>query len=257
MSELFGADYAQAYDAVYAGKDYEAECDLVERVFAEHGARRVNRVLDLGCGTGGHAIPLARRGYNVVGVDRSASMLAEARAKAADVEPLPSFVEADIRDLALEAGFDAALMLFAVLSYQLENEDVISALSSARRHLAPGALLVFDVWFGPAVLTQRPSRREVSVGELVRTSWGELDALRDRCSVSIELATQRGEVVAREEHVVRYFFPHELELLLDLTGFELLRLGAFPGIDRAPDETSWNVFGAARAAGDTPLRSSR
>lgn len=257
MSELFGAGYAEAYDAVYAAKDYEAECDLVERAFAEHSARTVKRILDLGCGTGGHAIPLARRGYEVVGVDRSASMLAEARAKAVDVEPRPSFVEADIRDLALEAEFDAALMLFAVLSYQLENKDVIGALSSARRRLVPGALLLFDVWFGPAVLTQGPSRREVRVGELVRTSSGELDALRDRCSVSIELATRRGDVVAREEHVVRYFFPNELELLLDLAGFELLRLAAFPEIDRAADETSWNVFAAARAAGDRPLRSSR
>src|SRR5260370_41240685 len=76
---VFGADYANAYDVLYQDKDYASECDLIERVFAEYAAgRRVKGVLDLGCGTGGHAVPLAERGYEVVGVDRSAEMLRHA-----------------------------------------------------------------------------------------------------------------------------------------------------------------------------------
>lgn len=247
MSDVFGAEYAAAYDAVYAEKDYEGECDLVERLLVEHAAGADARILDLGCGTGGHAIPLARRGYRVVGVDRSGPMLAEARAKAEETGVGPEFVEGDIRDLSLAAEFDAALMLFAVLSYQLEEDDVLAALRSARRHLRAGGLLVFDVWFGPAVLAQRPSRRVSTIGELVRTSWGELDAARARCTVTVELATESGEIVSREEHVVRYFFPEELGRLLDASGFGLLRLGAFPDIDRPVDETTWNAAVVARA----------
>lgn len=255
MTEVFGPGYAEAYDAVYGGKDYEAECDLVERLFAKHGSRSIERVLDLGCGTGGHAVPLARRGYTVVGVDRSPSMLAAARGKARDVSPPPSFVEADVREVSLGTVFDAGLMLFAVLSYQLENEDVLAALRSARRHLAPGGLLLFDVWFGPAVLTQRPSRREARIpvegGELLRASSGELDVLRDRCTVHIAVSrVANGRVVSasEEEHTVRYFFPHELELLLEAAEFELLQLAAFPDVDRAPDDSTWNALVVARAA---------
>src|SRR5205814_7072190 len=80
---LFGPLYASAYDALHEDKDYERECDLFERTFDELAAGGVRRVLDLGCGTGGHAIPLARRGYDVVGVDRSEAMLARAADKAA------------------------------------------------------------------------------------------------------------------------------------------------------------------------------
>jgi hypothetical protein len=50
-----------------------------------------------------------------------------------------------------------------------------------------------------------------------------------------------------QEHVVRYFFPLELDMFLESAGFKLLRLGAFPEFERDPDENSWNALAAARA----------
>jgi hypothetical protein len=50
-----------------------------------------------------------------------------------------------------------------------------------------------------------------------------------------------------ETHLMRYFFPLELNLFFECCGFALLRLGAFPEFDRDPDETTWNVCGVARA----------
>ena len=75
---VFGS-YAQFYDILYQDKDYEAECDFLEQIFDRYAPGPVRTILDLGCGTGGHTLPLARRGYEVVGVDRSEKMLAEAR----------------------------------------------------------------------------------------------------------------------------------------------------------------------------------
>jgi len=71
MNTVFGSEYAGAYDAIYGDKDYAAECDLVERIFKTYGYGVVQSVMDLGCGTGGHALPLAERGYEVSGIDRS------------------------------------------------------------------------------------------------------------------------------------------------------------------------------------------
>jgi len=62
-------DYASAYDFLYQDKDYEKECDFIESIFVRYSGN-VKRVLDLGCGTGGHALILVRRGYHIVGVDR-------------------------------------------------------------------------------------------------------------------------------------------------------------------------------------------
>ena len=82
MTAPFGPVYAEHYDLFYQHKDYEAGCSFVEAIFQRFAGQPVRSILDLGCGTGGHALRLAQRGYAVTGVDRSAAMLAEARHEA-------------------------------------------------------------------------------------------------------------------------------------------------------------------------------
>src|SRR3989304_6740337 len=75
--------FAQYYDFIYHSLvDYEGDVDFAERIFRRFMGRRVESVLDLGCGTGHHAIPFARLGYDVTGLDLSTQMLAYARRKA-------------------------------------------------------------------------------------------------------------------------------------------------------------------------------
>jgi SAM-dependent methyltransferase len=247
---VFSNDYAAAYDVLYQDKDYLAECDLIERVFNTYGDGPVRRVLDLGCGTGAHAVPLAQRGYAVTGVDRSPQMLERARAHGSAAR----FLLSDIGALDLGETFEAALMMFAVLGYQVGNVAVQAALATARRHLRPGGLFFCDFWYGPAVLAERPSERVKVIdtldGQVIRVASGELDARRNMCSVSyrvwrLEAARLVSEV--RERHEMRYFFAPELELLLSAASFDLLRLGAFPNLDAEPTESTWNVALVARA----------
>jgi SAM-dependent methyltransferase len=256
MSQLFGSVYADSYDTLYQDKDYSAECDLIEKQFQEYCTSGVRSVLDLGCGTGNHAVPLAERGYKVTGVDRSPEMIAQAHQKAS----LPASSGnltlhcTDIRDLNLSQKFDAVLLMFAVLGYQLSNQDVVSTLSTARRHLEPGGLLVLDVWYGPAVLFNRPSQRVKVVnsdhGQVLRVSSGTLDTRRHLCHVDYLLWILEGNRLVRnaeESHSMRYFFPLELEFFLQSTGFSPVRLGPFPEFKNDPDETTWNVVQVAKA----------
>ncbi len=74
-NQIFGSVYAEEYDLFYKDKDYEAECDMIEEIFRSHAGGQVSTILDLGCGTGNHAISLAHRGYKVTGVDRSSEMV--------------------------------------------------------------------------------------------------------------------------------------------------------------------------------------
>jgi SAM-dependent methyltransferase len=150
--------------------------------------------------------------------------------------------------------FDAVLLMFAVLSYQLDNAGVTAALRTARRHLRSGGLLLFDVWYGPAVLFQRPSERVKTIptltGKISRASSSELDTSRHVCTVRFHIWKFDAERLSSEtveEHTVRYFFPLELNLFLESTGFNPTRLGAFPDFERDPDEKSWNVLAVARA----------
>ena len=65
MSEVFGSAYANVYDALYHDKDYSAECDMIEGILKRYGESPVRSILDLGCGTGNHAVPFAERGYDL------------------------------------------------------------------------------------------------------------------------------------------------------------------------------------------------
>jgi SAM-dependent methyltransferase len=248
---VFGENYAAAYDELYKDKDYAAECDLVEDVFRAHARRPVKRVLDLGCGTGGHAARLAERGYAVVGVDRSEDMLARARERRSSAQ----FRQGDIASTDLGESFDAVLVMFAVLGYLTDNAAVAGALTGARRHLTAGGLLFADVWYGPAVLAQRPSERVKVIatpggGQVIRAASSELDARRDVCTVHYRLwRLEGGKLIAevREEHPMRYFFEPELQAFLSAAGFELVRIGGFPDLGEEPSERTWNVAFVARA----------
>ncbi len=256
MNRIFGPGYAEAYDLLYSDKDYLSECALVERIFETQSHSRINSVIDFGCGTGNHAIPLAVRGYNVLGVDLHEEMLEQARKKLQKHAPTANvqFVQGDIRNIDLDKHFDAALILFAVLGYQNTNNEVLAALKSVRHHLHPGGLVLFDVWYGPAVLVNKPSARlkeiPTSQGKILRVASGELNTRTHICKVQYHLwEIENGSVVAeiKEEHNMRYFFYQELSLFLQQSGFELIRIGGFPQFEHDPDETTWNVMGVARA----------
>jgi SAM-dependent methyltransferase len=167
-------------------------------------------------------------------------MLAEAERKGVRL------IQSDLKELELEETFDAAIMMFAVLGYQLTNDDVDAALRAAHRHLRPGALLIFDCWYGPAVLAQKPSDRTIVVdtsnGPITRRSTATLDVCRRVCNVTFHIDPD-----LTETHTVRYFFADEILRFVKSAGFDLLRFGAFPEFDRDPGPDTWNVMAVARS----------
>jgi len=253
--QVFGRVYADQYDLLYSDKDYEAECDILEEVFRRYGDGNVRAILDLGCGTGNHAVLLGRRGYQVIGVDRSADMIRIARDKAKS-QGLTEIVfkQGDIRDVDLGQTFDVVLMMFAVLGYQLTNDNVLAVLRNARRHLRHRGILVFDVWYGPAVLTLRPSDRVKLIPNgderLLRVASGRLDVRHHICEVTyhlFHLVSDRVKSEVEEVHRMRYFFPMELELFLSSARLEMVALTAFPHLEQEASDLTWNVLIIARA----------
>lgn len=249
---VFGA-YASFYDALYADKDYARECDFIEQVWATHATAPVRTVLDLGCGTGGHAFPLVQRGYAVTGVDRSVEMLAVARHKR-DGQRVPLVLhEADICDLALAQVYDAVISMFAVMSYQCESTDLLAAFRAAARHLAPGGLFLFDVWFGPAVLHDPPIDRykiiEQDGERIVRFAHPEMALLRQVVTVHYRVWRLRGARLLDEtveQHPMRFCFPQELVYLLAQAGFDVLDLCPFARLGVPADEHAWTISVVAR-----------
>lgn len=251
---IFDSAHADQYDLFHREKDYRSECDLIEETFRRFKSERVRTIADFGCGTGSHAIPLAERGYSVTGIDRSRSMLEVAKQKAVKGGFTVRWVEGDVREIWLNELFDAALLMFAVLGYMARNEDVAAALRNIRAHLRPGGLLAFDVWYGPAVLAIKPSNRvrefPTQSGKIVRRSVSTLDTRHHECRVDYHLQTfESGKLVSESEesHVVRYYFPLELEAHLAHAGFALASLTEFPSMDKPVGDAAWNAYVVARA----------
>lgn len=132
------------------------EMPFIERTLREADARRV---IDIACGTGMHAIELARRGYKVVGADPSAPMIERARENASDAGVEARFLVAGFGELAeklaLSGQFDAALCLGNSLPHALGAGDLDDALADFAAVLRPGGLLLIQSRNFDAVLARR------------------------------------------------------------------------------------------------------
>lgn len=255
----FGGAYAAAYDALYKTKDYDAECAFVRAAFARHGQGSTQRLLDLGCGTGGHVLPMARLGHEVVGIDRSAAMIELAQTKLAAcsdaaVRSRVSFKVGDVVEARGGQDFDAAIMMFAVMGYITQTARVAQLLKNVRAQLRTGGLFVADFWYGPAVLTDRPGDRvrviEQDRRTTIRATQTTLDTTTQVAKVRFELFDwQDGAKLERsiEIHEMRYFFAQELGLLCDGAGLQIVQLCPFLSLDAELGESTWNAAMIARA----------
>ncbi len=222
---VFGA-YSRYYDLFYRDKDYAGEADYVHGLIRRFHPAAAS-LLDLGCGTGRHARLLAEKGYRVAGVDRSAEMLAVAgQAAPAGV----TFHHGDLRTVRLGETFDVVVSLFHVISYQTGNQDLRAAFATVREHLVPGGLFIFDCWYGPAVLTDRPVVRvkrledgTTAVTRVVEPVLHPNDNLVDLHYQVLVRDKAAGTVDELSEiHQIRYLFRPELELLLNAAGLSLV-----------------------------------
>jgi SAM-dependent methyltransferase len=248
---LFGKDYAAIYDALYKDQQFLAEARAVSELAAELVQKSGKAdLLDLGCGTGNHS-QYFKKDFNVVGVDLSDEMLAIARQKVPEVK----FQQGNARTFNLDQQFDVVAMMSAVLGYQHANEEVIATLRNVRSHLRPGGMFVFDVWYGPAILLEKPAPRlrEISYNgtHILRSMTPKLCAEKSTvtCHYKWWVPTE-GKLETREEwHTQRYFFPNEVKLLLEMTGFQLFRFGRPGHAYRPIEDLDRDVMFVAKAVG--------
>ncbi|NPC95356.1 bifunctional 2-polyprenyl-6-hydroxyphenol methylase/3-demethylubiquinol 3-O-methyltransferase UbiG [Nocardioides sp. zg-DK7169] len=235
MSEQFYSD-ARLYDRLFPGGKqsldfYGAEAD-------RHGGR----VLELGCGTGHKLIPIASAGHPCTGLDLSPQMLTEARRKAIARGVAVEWLQGDMRDFDLGRTFDLVFIAANSLLHLQGADDLVGCLRSVRRHLAPGARLVFDV-FNPSVLMLaradgvRRRRDELSFVDpdrgVVHVDVEETyDAAAQVTAGTWYFSTDAEADFVVAPLVMRSIFPQELPLLLTLGGLRVVE--RFGDWSRAP-----------------------
>jgi len=240
--------FARYYDLIYHGLvNYEGDVDFLENVFQRFHIDP-KTVLDLGCGTGNHDLPLARRGYRVTGIDRSREMLSLARKKGATLRPRPRFVHADMRSFRLGERFDVAICMFGAFGYLLTQRDALQSLRSIRTHLEPKGFFVFEFWHGPAA---RPSpfqtwthiaKKDI---EIVRLDEARFDPRTGRLPVEFRFFVfGAGRVLDRfdELHTIQTYTVRGMRELLRRGGFNLLGTFAATNVKKGFQPVSRNTF---------------
>lgn len=247
-------DLSRVYDALYRDKDYGAETRYVDALIRKHrpGARTV---LDIGCGTGKHALALMSHGYQVTGVDRSAEMIAIAQQAAAGA-PGASFAVGDATTARLGRRFDVVTLLFHVMSYLTSNADLRAAAETIAAHLSDDSLFLFDFWHGPGVFQDPPTDRvkrgetgELKVERRTTSHWAIPDNRID-VRFEFEVTEKRDGSLRRfeEVHPMRYFFQPELRLVLENAGLEPLAFLDWMSVDRPLSDRSWYGIVVGRKA---------
>ncbi len=246
-------DYAYYYNAFYQDKDYVAEAVQIDFLLKKYG-KDISTVINYGCGTGRHDIELAKMGYHCTGIDMSELMIEIANNNVRNQDMGIFFSTEDIRKFESKIQYDAVISLFHVMSYQNKNEDILSAFRSARSALNSGGLFLFDVWYGPGVLNDKPCVRVKDIEDeknklirIARPIMYDKDNVVDVCYEVFIIDKETGETkVIHETHSMRYFFRPELNFYLKETGFELIDNLDCKTLGKT-DYNSWTSYFIARA----------
>src|SRR5262249_23150674 len=145
--------------------------------------------------------------------------------------------------------FDAVISLFHVVSYQASDEALQAVFEVAEGHLRPSGVFLFDVWHGPAVVSQGPSDRVKEIADdrhrVRRTCRPQLDSTRKNVKVGYDFGCEErhsGQTIRfNEEHVMRYLFPDELNLIARRCGLRQVSSEEF-FTAQPPSTSTWSVL---------------
>ena len=225
-------DWADIYDSVFSYVVNDIPFYVNEARNAE------GLILELGCGTGRVAIPMALSGARVIGIDSSAAMLERAREKAYETDASNlTLVQADIRDFELEEKFSLVVIPFRGFLSLLSVEDELRTLSNIKRHLEPGGKVALDIFVPDLnMLVQEgdvpyhfrdvidPATRQ----RLVIWNQASYDPFNQIMSIrtTIEKLDDLGNVSSKmyRDFSLRYIFRWEMHHLLRACGFDVLAL---------------------------------
>lgn len=213
------------YDLVHdALTDAEADVAFLQDVFARDATRPVRRVLDLGCGTGTHAILLAKAGYRVDALDASEGQLAVARRKAVEAGVHVAYHAADIRAPPPAGEWDAIVSLNHSFTYVLDDEAAERALAALAARVPAGGVLALEAWSAGGLRPAKTfDRYETPDGaEVVRLM--ERAVTGGVLYMSVETLVLEGARVARrvrESHRMRARTASETRALVERAGWRV------------------------------------
>lgn len=241
--------YARIYDIIYRDKDYLRESLFLKKVFRLYSKRQVKDVLDVACGTAGHAIELSKLGFSLYAQDGSKEMLEIAREKCIGRNFRVRFLgHMPMQKFRHKRKFDAAIAMFSSLDYLVKESDLRAALRNIHCCLKENGIFVFDYWNKECVLKDFTAFKKTQLKSgnerVLRTSRTVLDKKNDTAKINYLcdfLKGGRSLFKIRELHRMKYFSQETIKRFLINSGFTVLGCFPFMKIGKKVTPKTWNV----------------
>jgi len=240
---------AEVYDRLMEDMPYDQWVSFARQAWERFGSGEVRSIVDLGCGTGSTALPLAKLGYDVIGIDISESMLSIASSKGIEAGPLKGdvrWVNQDMCDWAMPGEADAVVSFCDSLNYVTEEDDVKRAFQATYNNLRSGGVFLFDVLHVRQFEHYAETQPFAYDDEDISYIWfSDYDEERQEIEHQLTLFVRQlsGGLYERidEEHVERAYDPDWLERMLKEAGFG--HVEQFADFEwQSPDEESRRIF---------------
>ena len=250
----YSGRHSELYDLFYADKPYEAEAAFIDRCLREYSVGPTNKLLELACGTGTHALLLEKHGYDIVATDYSQDMIERAKQKASKASSRVDFRLQDMAQLDVSgAPFDAVYSLFDSIGYVATNESLEKVFRGVHKHLRPDGLFIFEFWHAAAMLRHydpvRVRRWKTDDSLILRISETTLDCVNQLSHVSYsiyELKRDGTYSSLTETQVNRYFLVPDMAAWLTRNGFAPVKFFAGFNNDETISDETWHIVAVAR-----------
>jgi SAM-dependent methyltransferase len=216
------ANFASVYDRLMQDVPYDRWVANLEVIFGRFGITG-KKVLDLGCGTGNVALPLAKKGYQVTALDLSPEMLALAEHKARDAGVKVAFICQDMREMDVPGEFDLVISMCDSMNYLLTDEEFRQVLTNAAGVLRDDGWLVFDLNSAYKIENLFGDKTYTLLDDDVAYVWeNNYDPRKRVCHMLLTFFVRQANGLYErftEEHRERAFSAEEVNQALEGAGF--------------------------------------
>ncbi|BAH43109.1 conserved hypothetical protein [Brevibacillus brevis NBRC 100599] len=218
--EWFERSFREDYVLVYRHRDDSAADGEIANLLERLPVKDTGRVLDLCCGSGRHSRALARRGYEVVGVDLSPVLLQLAEEQ--NTYPQLSFARCDMRDIPFREEFDIVVNLFTSFGYFSTDEENANVIRNMAQALKTKGEVVIDFLNAAYVIDNLVphSTKEVSGMLIKEERWIQDGFVKKRILISDESSNEPREYMEQ----VRLFSAEQMIAMLTEAGFEKIQV---------------------------------